>query len=417
MIESRLMGDIKDFIFIESQKVKLPFKKSEKGTHTKLVTVHGKTKTFKRLMRVGIKETTKPKIEKLSEKESLEWKEWQKYYKEKLFRPSVSPHEDYASQAILIGTSPQHVKSLIRKYQAKDPGSMGIDLAADFELLYQQTKDDVPKKHSLHIDNLTEIKSLTESGIPSLIAGLHEEDTYICKFKNKSQAIHKTILPSQIVGEVGTYGISKILNWDIVPETVQFNYGHGEGSTQKWIPNGKEPMDNFNEGFGIELKEKHFDRLSKIFILDMITSNSDRHSGNLIIDENDKIWAIDNEDWGEKDKAKICMESLEGWAEKGSGRYVPMITVLVNSIGNDVELWKKFKSNVDDNLIRVRKHQNKIEKYLDQYINDFYKELNDKYGTTETIIDSFANIKTKEAIKNVKNNINYLNKYYIGQTE
>ena len=70
------------------------------------------------------------------------WQNWQKYYKEVLYRPSLSPHDDYVSQAILIGQSPQHVKTLIRRAQKTDPSSMGFDLAADFEMMYRQNKDE-----------------------------------------------------------------------------------------------------------------------------------------------------------------------------------------------------------------------------------------------------------------------------------
>ena len=302
------------------------------------------------------------KNNKLSEKESLEWKTWQNYYKEKLFRPSVSPHEDYYSQSILIATSPQHAKDLIKKYQMADPSSMGIDLVADFELLYKRTKGDVPKKSNMHIDNLIKIKSLEDSGISGLVGGMHEGETYIVQFKDGSQAIHKTMLMGDIIGEVGAYETSKILNWDIVPETIQCNYGKGEGSCQKWVENSSEPYDGLDDNATL-IEEKHINDLSKIFIMDMILGNYDRHSGNIIIDKNDKVWAIDNEMIGKLNNAEIHSESLNEWAKNGEGSFVPMISVLKNSFSDDTEMYQKFKNHVDENLIRVRKHQNKIIKY------------------------------------------------------
>lgn len=68
------------------------------------------------------------------------WRAWQKYFKEKLYRPALSTHDDYYSQAILIGLSPKHTESLIRRFQAKDQSSFGIDLAADFRDMYERTK-------------------------------------------------------------------------------------------------------------------------------------------------------------------------------------------------------------------------------------------------------------------------------------
>ena len=68
------------------------------------------------------------------------WRAWKLYFREKLYRPSLSPHDDYYSQAILAGTTPRHVEALIRRCQAKDPSSFGIDLAADFKAMYERTK-------------------------------------------------------------------------------------------------------------------------------------------------------------------------------------------------------------------------------------------------------------------------------------
>jgi hypothetical protein len=68
------------------------------------------------------------------------WSAWQKYFREILYRPALSTHDDYYSQSILAGISPKHAEALIRRFQAKDPGSFGIDLAADFRDMYERTK-------------------------------------------------------------------------------------------------------------------------------------------------------------------------------------------------------------------------------------------------------------------------------------
>ena len=131
--------------------------------------------------------------------------------------------------------------------------------------------------------------------------------------------------------------------------------------------------------------------------MDMILGNYDRHSGNIIIDKNDKVWAIDNEMIGKLNNAEIHSESLNEWAKNGEGSFVPMISVLKNSFSDDTEMYQKFKNHVDENLIRVRKHQNKIIKYWSQHKDS--KFLN-------------TGIPIKESIKNIEKNINYLNKYY-----
>jgi uncharacterized cupredoxin-like copper-binding protein len=373
--------------------------KFERGTHVKLVTVHGKTKTFQRKQRVGTKDKKVTIKTKSDEDKKAEWAVWQQYYKDELFRPSASPHEDYYSQAILAASSPQHAKALIRKFQVKDPSSMGVDLAGDFERLYNQTKDKVPKKvkkSSLHPDNFQIIDEINDSNIPGLVGGIHEMETYICRFKDGSQSIYKTMLPGDIVGEVGAYEISKILGWDIVPETIQANYNKkGEGSSQKWIEDGREPTDDFIDG--VDLKEKHFNDLSKIFVMDMINSNFDRHSGNIIISQ-DKVYAIDNEMWGKKDNAELHIESLDQYAKKGEGSPMPMIRVLENSIGSDIKLWQKFKDHVDKNIGIAILHKDEIMNYWNKQISSDVK--------------ASGVISSSEAVGYIQKNIKYLENYY-----
>lgn len=257
---------------------------------------------------------------------------------------------------------------------------------------------EVVKKSSLHPDNVQGINDLNESGIVGLVGGIHEMETYIVQFKDGSQAIHKTMMKGDIAGEVGAYEISKIIGWDIIPETIQCNYGKGDGSTQKWIPDGEEPMGDFYDG--VDLGEKHLNDLSKIFILDCINSNFDRHDGNLIIDKNDRVWAIDNECIGKKDNFLLHIESLEQYAKNGEGSPMPILRVLENSIGSDIKLWQKFKDHVDKNFKEAILYENKIIDYWDQYKDK--KDMKAFLGA----------IPMRDAIKNIQKNINDAKKYY-----
>jgi hypothetical protein len=178
---------------------------------------------------------------------------------------------------------------------------------------------------------------------------MHENETYICRFKDGSLAIHKTMKAGDIVGEVGAYETSKILDWDIVPETIQCDYGKGEGSCQKWIPDSNEPYDGFDDN-AILIEEKHLNDLSKIFVMDMILGNCDRHDGNIIIDKNDKCWAIDNEMWGKRNNAELHIEALNRVVKEGGISYLPMFGILENSFGEDVSMYQNFKDYVDKNI-------------------------------------------------------------------
>jgi len=290
--------------------------KSEKGTHIGIVTVHGKTKTFKRKQRVGKKVVVK--------------------------KPEI-----------------------------------------------------VEEKSSLDKDNLVEIKSFEDSGM-NIVPGVHEEETYICKFKDGSAAIHKTMDQGSIIGEVGTYEISKIIGWNVIPETIQIDYGKGKGSSQKWIPDSEESQGDFDNG--IILSDKHLDDLSKIFILDAINGNFDRHPGNIVIDKNDRVWAIDNECIGKKANAELHLESLESYAKNGEGLPTPIFGVLENSFGNDPKMYQKFKDSVNKNLPIVIHKSDEIMKYWNQYKNDDIKVF-------------YNALPIKEGIKNIEKNINYLEKY------
>lgn len=72
------------------------------------------------------------------------WWAWQRYFKEVLYRAPLSAYNEYYAQVILLGSSPERTEALIRTLQARnpsrDPGSIGIDLAATFREMYERTK-------------------------------------------------------------------------------------------------------------------------------------------------------------------------------------------------------------------------------------------------------------------------------------
>jgi len=259
----------------------------------------------------------------------------------------------------------------------------------------KKTKQIKTNKSLMVPDNLVEIKSLYDAGI-EVVGGIHGSNTFICKFKDGSSAIHKVMNQGDIIGEVGAYNTVKILKWDIIPETIQCDYGKGKGSTQKWIPDSNEPYSGFDDN-GILIKEKHLNDLSKIFILDMITGNFDRHDGNIIIDKSDKCWAIDNECVGKLNNAELYIESLEQFVKTGEGSPLPMIRVFENSFGNDIKMYQNFKDHVDKNINQVIQNKEEIIKYWSQY-----KDSN----------DINTGIPIKEGIGYIKRNIEYLEKYY-----
>jgi len=253
----------------------------------------------------------------------------------------------------------------------------------------RRIKDIIPKEKEhtyMTKNNVKEIITLNDFGI---IGGMHDDNSYIIKFNNGSAGIYKIMKKGDIIGETSTYNISKILNWDIVPETISGNFGKGNGSCQKII-NGVEPYAGY-EVDNIKIYKKHFDNLAKIFVLDMILGNGDRHEANLIIDNANKCWAIDNEFIGMARASEKFMGALDlacGLSRKHN--YNAMI------------IWLNKNLNRKD-FLEFRKYVTKyIRESLDkkEEILNYYKQYNGslKVGT----------MLMKEVRSNIKNNLEYM---------
>ena len=90
--------------------------------------------------------------------------------------------------------------------------------------------------------------------------------------------------------EVAAYEVSEALRWGIVPETVlRLDGPLGTGSFQRFVD-----ADFSQHYFTLLEDERHHDALKRIATFDMLINNADRKSGHCLIDENGRIWAIDN---------------------------------------------------------------------------------------------------------------------------
>jgi hypothetical protein len=94
--------------------------------------------------------------------------------------------------------------------------------------------------------------------------------------------------------------IDDLLEWDLVPPTVVRVAPSGaEVSYQEWIEDAR-LLASLPGGFDDWMKsivamnpENHL-RLLRMAVFDWIINNRDRHSGNIVIDKDGKIWAIDH---------------------------------------------------------------------------------------------------------------------------
>jgi len=97
----------------------------------------------------------------------------------------------------------------------------------------------------------------------------------------------------------------------MVPSTVIREIDGAVGSLQSFVEKSiipsRMPVSDFNN----HIKE-HGDQYLKMFLFDILIANSDRHSGNMLIDENGNIRAIDHGFSFEPDTFMFSVESYYG---------------------------------------------------------------------------------------------------------
>ena len=89
----------------------------------------------------------KAHIRRIESSEKERWHQWQKFYKEKLYRSpgKNEPHEDAFAQIIMIAKSPEDAINRIKKFQEKYPSSVKGNLVQEFKNLYFKTRMDFDK--------------------------------------------------------------------------------------------------------------------------------------------------------------------------------------------------------------------------------------------------------------------------------
>jgi uncharacterized repeat protein (TIGR03843 family) len=90
--------------------------------------------------------------------------------------------------------------------------------------------------------------------------------------------------------EAAAYELSALLGWGVVPETIIRADGPlGPGSFQRFVPA------DFSEHYFTLLEDDiHHDALRVIAAFDLVANNADRKSGHCLLDEDGRIWGIDN---------------------------------------------------------------------------------------------------------------------------
>jgi uncharacterized repeat protein (TIGR03843 family) len=89
--------------------------------------------------------------------------------------------------------------------------------------------------------------------------------------------------------EAATFELSEWLGWDLVPPTVVRDGPMGAGSLQLFVPPHFE-----QHYFTLRDHAEHHFALQRLCVFDIVTNNTDRKSGHVLLGEDGRIWAIDN---------------------------------------------------------------------------------------------------------------------------
>ena len=250
-------------------------------------------------------------------------------------------------------------------------------------------------------DNVVEVLSLSDLGMKG---GVHRTHTHILKLTDDSHALYKDLDDKDaIFGEVSAYDVNNILGWYVVPETVSGNFGNGDGSAQRIIGDSKEPCSPIRPPGGcIRIGEQYFDDLAKIFVMDMIRGSNDRHAGNVII-KGDKLYAIDNEFFGDPNLTPSSLTSLDELIETerkhGVPSYsdrdftTPMFEWLKLSEYDYPDLYNRFRSIVVKTAKDVISKESEIVKYYRDDETSKQVGFDKDLYITNAVEDNFTHIK------------------------
>tara|TARA_Y100001970_G_scaffold293995_1_gene445496 strand:+ start:21730 stop:22446 length:717 start_codon:yes stop_codon:yes gene_type:complete len=167
--------------------------------------------------------------------------------------------------------------------------------------------------------------------------------------------------------ELAAYEISKFLGWPNLPPLVIKEGPFGEGSFQKFIDH--DPKNNYFNLF----KDFH-EQLKLVMIFDSIILNTDRKAGSIILDDKNKIWAIDQAlTFNPFTRLRTVM--FEYNKMEIPERILSEIKLLIQDLENQKELFMKLSKLISEeeveSLIERSKliHRKKIIPELDPYVN------------------------------------------------
>ena len=89
--------------------------------------------------------------------------------------------------------------------------------------------------------------------------------------------------------EVAMYELSEQLGWGLVPLTIERDGPLGMGSVQRFVD-----ADFEQHYFTLVGDDAYTDALQRLCLLDVVANNTDRKGGHCLVDDDERIWGIDN---------------------------------------------------------------------------------------------------------------------------
>jgi uncharacterized repeat protein (TIGR03843 family) len=132
--------------------------------------------------------------------------------------------------------------------------------------------------------------------------------------------------------EVATYVLSRALGWPRIPPTVLRDGPYGPGALQLYID--ADPEANY-----FTFHEERLPDLLPVALFDVLANNADRKGGHVLLDQWDRVWAIDNAlTFHSEPKLRTVIWDFAG--ERIPEEYVADLTRLQRHLAGESELHR-----------------------------------------------------------------------------
>lgn len=158
---------------------------------------------------------------------------------------------------------------------------------------------------------------LNSSVINETLIGMGCSNPILAKLESGIKAVVKD---DCIDKEVGAYILDCVLGFNLVPVTIFREYNSPIRSKEKYGSNTSYSFQHFINNaknyYAIKSEvghKKHIQtQLHKMYIFDYLLGNDDRHENNFLVDDNEKVWAIDNGYAFELGNSNFCSDDSYG---------------------------------------------------------------------------------------------------------